>query len=202
MARTYSPKAVLNKLVFSPFVNPLIAPQEIKLKRRYVRTTGRQDLVDPRTGELAGVAAIHIVEDKDDAEFVKVFADGVKAAFGLTRTGAKVFQSVLEVYQGTSMKGGYAEAVELFWFNDGLSGRSIGMSEFTFKRGLRDKGFLAPRVASSFWVNPALFFKGDRVAFVKEYRRRSREKPVEPELFWSQEEENAAQMLRDEGPTS
>lgn len=176
MARTYKPTTVLNKLDFSPTVNPLLEPQEINLKRRYVRTTGRQDLVNPNTGELAGVAAIHMVEEKDDAEFVKVFADGVKAAFGLTRTGARVFQSVLEIYQSTSMKGGYAEAVELFWFNDGLSGRDVDMSEDTFKRGLRellDKGFLWPRVASSFWVNPALFFKGDRVAFVKEYRRRS-----------------------------
>jgi len=176
MARTYKPKAILNKLDYSPTVNPLLEPQEIKLKRRFVRTTNRQELMDPRTGELSGVAAIHIVEEKDDAEFVKVFADGVKAAFGLTRTGSKVFERVIEIYQSTSMKGGYAEAVELFWFGDGLSGRDIGMSEFTFKRGLReliDKGFLYPRVASSFWVNPAMFFKGDRVAFVKEYRRRT-----------------------------
>lgn len=181
MARTYKPKTALNKLEFSPTVNPLLEPQEVKLKRRYVRTTGRQDLVNPSTGELAGVAAIHMVEEKDDAEFVKVFADGVKAAFGLTRTGSRVFQAVLEIYQSTSMKGGYAEAVELFWFNEGLSGRDVDMSEDTFKRGLRellDKGFLAPRVASSFWVNPSLFFKGDRVAFIKEYRRKGAARPI------------------------
>ena len=55
------------------------------------------------------------------------------------------------------------------------------MSEYTFKRGLRellDKGFLYPKTPSSFWVNPALFFKGDRVLFIKEYRRR---KPTEKE---------------------
>jgi hypothetical protein len=41
----------------------------------------------------------------------------------------------------------YAEAVELFWFNDGLCGRDIGMSEDTYKRGLcefLDEEFLAP----------------------------------------------------------
>ena len=27
-------------------------------------------------------------------------------------------------------------------------------------------------MSSSYWVNPALFFKGDRVLFVNEYRRR------------------------------
>ena len=49
------------------------------------------------------------------------------------------------------------------------------MKEDTFKKGLRellDKGFLAPKSPTSYWTNPALFFKGDRVMFIKEYRRR------------------------------
>jgi Firmicute plasmid replication protein (RepL). len=74
------------------------------------------------------------------------------------------------------MRGGYADSVELFWFDGGLSGRDIGMSEKTFQRGLKEllaKGFIAAKTASSFWVNPALFFKGDRVMFIKEYRRRT-----------------------------
>ena len=51
-----------------------------------------------------------------------------------------------------------------------------GMSEKTFQRGLREllgKSFLAPKLPNVYWVNPALFFKGDRVMFVREYRRRS-----------------------------
>lgn len=177
MARPYKPKVALNKLDYSPIHNPLIEPQEIRVKRRYVRTRGGQEMVNPRTGELAGVAVIQIVEERDDAEFVKVFAEGVRAAFELTRTGYRVFQAVLTIYQGTAMKGGYAEAVDLFWFGDGLNGEQLDMSEYTFNRGLRellDKGFLAPRSPSSYWVNPSLFFKGDRVAFVKEYRRKAR----------------------------
>lgn len=166
----------LRDLDYSPAVNPLMEPQEIRVRRRYVRTRGGgQDLVNSQTGELVGVAVIQVVDERDDAEFVKVFAEGVRAAFELTRTGYRVFQAVLAIYQSTSMKGGYAEAVELFWFGDGLNGQTVDMSEKTFQRGLKElltKGFLAPRMASSFWVNPSLFFKGDRVAFVKEYRRR------------------------------
>ncbi|SAL52652.1 replication/maintenance protein RepL [Caballeronia concitans] len=165
----------LRKLEYSPTVNPLIEPQAIKVQRRYVRTRSSHDLLDPKTGEISGVATIHIVEERDDAEFVKVFADGVKAAFGLTLTGSRVFQAVLDVYQNTAMRGGYAESVELFWFDGKLDGRALDMSEKTFQRGLKElleKGFLYPRAPSSYWVNPALFFKGDRVAFVKEYVRR------------------------------
>lgn len=173
-------KINLRELNYSPTINPLMEPHEVRVQRRYVRTRSRQEMFDPSSGELVGVASIHIVEERDDAEFVKVFAEGVKAAFGLSRTGYRVFQAVLTIYQNTAMKGGYAEAVELFWFGDGLNGQVIDMSEKTFQRGLKEllaKGFLWPRMASSFWVNPALFFKGDRVAFVKEYRRKSVENP-------------------------
>ena len=81
------------------------------------------------------------------------------------------------------MSRGFADAIELFWFGDGIEGRDVGMKEDTFKKGLRellDKGFLAPKSPTSFWTNPALFFKGDRVLFIKEYRRR---KPTEQETL-------------------
>jgi hypothetical protein len=175
MARTYKPKTDLSKLTYSPLINPLMEPQEIRTKRRLVRSGRTEDLVNPATGEVTGVAAIHQIEERDDAEFVKVFAAGVAATYELTKTAQRVFQIVLDQYQRTPMSSGYADAVNLFWFDDGIQGRDVGMSEYTFKRGLRellDKSFLYPKDSASFWVNAALFFKGDRVMFIREYRRR------------------------------
>lgn len=169
----------LKRLDYSPLINPLVEPQEIAVRRRWVKTGTAETLVSPETGEITGVSAIHQIEEKDDTEFVKVFAAGVAAAFDLNRTAYRVFQSVLQEYERTPMHGGFADTVELFWFNEGLSGRDIGMSEKTFQRGLKDllqKGFLAPKSSSVFWVNPALFFKGDRVLFIKEFRRKA--KPI------------------------
>jgi hypothetical protein len=165
----------LRNLEYSSEANPLIEPTEIVLKRRRVKTGKSRDMLDPLTNEVIGVTAIFQVEERDDAEFVKVFSEGVKAAFNLTKTAYRVFHAVLDVYQGTRMSGSYADSVYLAWFDGGLSGAQIDMSEYTFKRGLRellDKSFLAPRAPNLFWVNPSLFFKGDRVAFVKEYRRK------------------------------
>lgn len=175
MARAYKPKTHLDKLQYSPTVNPLITPQQITTKRRLVKSGRSEDLVNPATGEITGVAAIHQIEERDDAEFVKVFAAGVTASYDLTKTAQRVFQVVLDQYQRTPMNRGYADAVNLFWFGNGIEGRDVGMSEDTFKKGLRellDKGFLYPKDSASFWTNPALFFKGDRVMFIKEYRRR------------------------------
>ena len=165
----------LRKLDYSPTINPLMEPQQVTSKRRFVRSGHAEELINPRTGEVHGVATIHQVEERDDAEFVKVFAAGVAASYELTKTAQRVFQVVLDQYQRTPMSRGYADSVNLFWFGDGIEGRDVGMSEYTFKRGLRellDKGFLYPKDSASFWTNSALFFKGDRVLFIKEYRRR------------------------------
>lgn len=177
MARTYKPITDLSKLQYSPTVNPLISPQQITTKRRYIRSGRSEDLVNTSTGEIVGMAAIHQVEERDDMEFVKIFAAGVAATYELTKTAQRVFQVVLDQYQRTPMNKGFADYVNLFWFDDGIDGRKIEMSEYTFKRGLReliDKSFLAPKDSASFWTNPALFFKGDRVMFIKEYRRKSK----------------------------
>ncbi|MBD1391460.1 replication/maintenance protein RepL [Neiella sp. HB171785] len=160
---------------FSPDFNPLVEPKTVETKRRYVRAAKSNELVDPTTGEVRAVASIHTVEEKDDKEFVKIFAEGVKAMYGLTRTGMRVFQAILDEYQDTKMSGGFADAVFIHWFGDGLQGRDIGMSERTFQNGLKELlllGFISPRAGNLYWVNPALFFKGDRVAFIKEYRRK------------------------------
>lgn len=170
------PKINLKKLAYSPLINPLVETTEVPIKRSRVRTGAMQDLVNPVTGEISHTSIIHKIEEKDDAEFVKVFADGVARAFDLNKTSARVFQAVLEEYQRTPMSGGFADTVELFWFGEGLSGRKLDMSEKTFQRGLKDllaKGFLYPKSHSIFWVNPSLVFKGDRAMMVQEYRRRS-----------------------------
>jgi DNA-binding transcriptional regulator YhcF (GntR family) len=165
----------LRQLAYSPEVNPLAEPRKITTKRRYVKSGRGTDLVNPSTGEVHAVASIHQVEERDDAEFVKVFAAGIKAAYELGKTAGRVFQVVLEQYEREPMSKGFADSVYLAWFDGGLSGQSIGMSEATFNRGMRelvDKGFIYPRSPSLYWTNPNLFFKGDRVMFIKEYRRR------------------------------
>ena len=77
------------------------------------------------------------------------------------------------------MHGGFADSIYLHWFDQGLNGQKLDMSERTFQNGFKElllNQFLAPRSANLYWVNSSLFFKGDRVAFIKEYRRKT---PIE-----------------------
>lgn len=167
----------LRRLDYSPAENPfIIRGTEIQTQHKTVRTrSAPRELMDPDTGEVIGASVIHVIEERDDEHFVKVFADGVRAAFDLSRTGYRVFQAVLTEYQRAKMTGGYSDSITLFFFDDGLNGATIDMSEKSFQRGLKEllsKGFLSPKVPNQYWVNPALFFKGDRVAFLREYRRK------------------------------
>lgn len=162
----------------SPKTNPLIADAVVSSKGRRVSSGIQSELVNPDTGEVQAFSQIHRIKQVDDAEFVKVFAEGVRAMYGLGRTAMRVFQAVLNEYQTTKMNGGYADAIYLHWFDGGLCGEDIGMSEKTFNRGLKElllNKFLYPKSQNIYWVNPALFFKGDRIALIKEYRRTSLE---------------------------
>lgn len=170
-----APKHNLRKLPFSPRVNPLMEGFAVRIKNKQVRTGSPKEMADTSTGLIQNAVVIEEI-GLDDAHFVKVFSAGIRAAFGLSLTGAKVFQAVLDVYQHQPMSGGFADCIYLHFFDGGLDGRKLDMSDRTFRRGLvelLDKGFLAPKNENLFWVNGALFFKGDRATFVKSYYRKN-----------------------------
>ena len=57
------------------------------------------------------------------------------------------------------------------------------MSEATYTRGMRElteKGFIAATtVQGLYWLNPSFVWNGDRLAFVKEYRKASNKPKAE-----------------------
>lgn len=181
MGYAYQPKARLDRLEYSPAENPLTQASQIRTKQRMVRAGRAEQLANIATGEITHTSLLHEITEVDEQHFVKIFAAGVIAMYELTRTAQKVFALVLKKYEECSMSGGYADTVELFWFNAGLDGQKANMSEQTFNKGLReliDKQFLYPRIPNSYWVNANLFFKGDRVMFIREYQKITRAKAV------------------------
>lgn len=168
----------LRKLDYRPEMSPFLQSVEVPVKKSRVRSgLSERPLIDGESGELIAASVIHQIQEIDTDQFVKVFAQGIALMYELSRTAFRVFQAILREYEKTPMHGGYADEVYLVWFDGGLDGRALDMSEYTFNRGLRellDKSFISPRSPGRFWVNPSLFFKGDRVMFVREYRRSAR----------------------------
>ncbi len=187
----------LRKLPFSPDRNPLVDGFTVKAKRKQVRTGGVQDLINPGTGEVRQAVIVE-EQEVDESQFVKVFTAGIRAAFGLSLTGSKVFQAILDVYQHEPMSGGYADSIYLHWFDGGLSGRVLDMSDRTFRRGLvelLEHGFLYPRGESLYWVNPNLFFRGDRATFIRTYRKKQLDKSSADQLTRAELEARGQQRL-------
>jgi hypothetical protein len=170
----------LKKLPFSPSVNPLVAGFTMTTKRKRVQTGGVRQLTD-KHGEIHDAVIVE-EEELDDLHFVKVFTSGIRAAFGLSLTGSRTFQAVLEVYQKAPMSGGFVDSIYLHFFDGGLSGANVGLTDRTFRRGLHElleNGFIYPRGESLYWVNPNLFFRGNRATFIKTYRRKAHDDAVE-----------------------
>lgn len=138
-------------------------------------------MVNPETGEVKRALIVEEIE-VDETHFVKVFTSGIRAAFGLSLTGSKVFQAMLEVYQRQPMSGGFADSIYLHFFDGGLDGQKLDISERTYRRGLvelLENGFLYPRGENLYWVNPTMFFRGNVAAFMKVYRKTTKNQPVD-----------------------
>ena len=147
--------------------NPLVQPREMVMKEKTVKVGSARDLVDPDSGEVHAVNAIYQRKIIDTERFAKIYLDGLQRTFGLSKTALRVFQIILQVCEKDS------DRIYLNWMS--VSKVDEIMQERTYHRGLRElleNGFLAySDLPNMFWINPHLFFNGDRVKFITEYVR-------------------------------
>ena len=139
-------------------------------KKRVTNKRGDMMLVNSTTGEIQSeVAGFWETQEVDSTKFVKLFIQGVKALKELTSAGTKVFE-VLYLHIQESI--GKDQVYMSFNLVDQVI---TPMSESTYSRGMRElieKEFLAasPNIGL-YWLNPSFIWNGDRLAFVKEYRK-------------------------------
>ena len=157
--------------------NPFLSGAEVATKtRRVTNKRGDMMLVNSNTGEIqTQIAGFWEAEEVDSTKFVKLFIRGVKALKELTGAGTKVFEvlyiNVQENIGKDRVLMSFAEVDQAL----------TPMSESTFMRGMRElveKKFIAATpTLGVYWLNPDFVWNGDRLAFVKEYRK----KQIEPQ---------------------
>jgi len=150
--------------------NPFMIDMTTKTKR-VTNKRGDMMLVSNEGEIVSNVAGFWEAEEVDATKFVKLFVKGVKALKELTAAGTKVFEVLyLRVQEGI----GRDQVLMAFAAVDQAL---TPMSEATYMRGMRElieKGFIAVSpVQGMFWLNPSFVWNGDRLAFVKEYRKTS-----------------------------
>ncbi len=155
-------------------VNPLVVSKEIILKERTVKVGSARELIDSSTGEVSNVNAIYQRKIVDSERFAKIYIEGLAKTFGLSKTAMRVFQVILKSCE---------KDTDQIYLNF-MQASKIDelLIERTYHRGLLEllkAGFVAySDMPNKFWINPHLFFNGDRVKFITEYVRENSSKPV------------------------
>lgn len=150
--------------------NPFMSSVNLATRTRRVTNKRGDMMLVNRAGEIqAPIAGFWEAKEVDEGKFVKLFVNGVKALKELTGAGTRVFELL---YMRMSKTIGKDQV--LMSFQD-VDQAITPMSEATYMRGMSElieKGFLAASpVQSVYWLNPDYVFNGDRLAFVKEYRK-------------------------------
>ncbi|MDL2405188.1 hypothetical protein PY650_05870 [Rhizobium calliandrae] len=147
--------------------------KEVQVQRKRVKTrTTPRELMDPNAGEV-GSGVIHVIEDVNEEHFAEALTDGVRAAFDLGSAGYEVFKVILVEYQQARISDGHRDSLTLFFSEGQLNGKRTEMNETQFQSGLNEllsKGVVSQKAPDQYWLNQALFFNGNGVILIKEYR--------------------------------
>ena len=152
--------------------NPFWRPYEVKVGEKMIRVGGGRHISED--GEEVAHSGIHIIKNIDKDEFIKLYTRNVRAIFELKPVTQKVLQYLLVAIQKTPN----ADGIYLAWLDAEkyFGEEHIKVSRTSFQRSLREliqKEFIAESTSPNlYWFNPHLFFNGDRMTFIREYRLR------------------------------
>jgi len=152
-----------------PWTNELASTIVTRNKLQSVSARG-QAIIDSETGEISRLQAVQATRKViDKTEFVKVYSNGIGAMFDLKPSAQKLFRVIMDMYLAQKHT------------PDTLIINEFSLAEFgyEFSRTTRTGAlnqliaaeFIAPHAAQHglFFINPNLFYKGDRMTIINEY---------------------------------
>lgn len=160
----------------NPFLSNAAANTRHGVKRITDRS-GHNSMIVSGEGEVIAPAGFHQIIDVDKTQFVKLFINGVKALKELSGAGTKVFELLyLKVQENIGSDVIYISLSE-------VDQQVTPMSKATYLKGMKElilKEFIAESLTQNkYFLNPDYMWNGDRLAFVKEYRKVKATKRIE-----------------------
>lgn len=160
----------------NPFVESGVFRVPTKTRTEMLETVGPLAVVS-QDGEMLQAAEIRRRRVVDNDRFVKLFVAHLDAFFDLKPGTMKLMTALLDELSKTRYINGdtiylnYGKVVEYFE-RRGVKPPAKG-TFFNAMAEMCEKGFVAPSVDTNLWfINPAIFFNGDRVRFVTEIQRK------------------------------
>ena len=183
---TGSPSILKRKYRENPFISERGFSVPMRQKGEVVQTAGPLQLIDSGSGEVMDVAEVRRVKVVDTERFVKLFVGQLDAFFDLKPGSVRLMTALVDELSqaryahGDTIYLNYQRVSEYFTRKNVKPPAKATF--FSSMAELTEKGFVAPSVDTNLWfVNPAIFFNGDRVRFVTELRRRRTSKMQELE---------------------
>lgn len=154
--------------------NPFMSDVTYKRGVRRTVVKGGKAIIDEKTGEVEGVAEIVQQVDVDAERFVKLYTSDLKTFFSLSLTAQRFLRVVLEQVQNTPQSDRITLSVPLVvdYFERHKEKPPARQTIYNAVQEMVLKGFLARSelYTDQYFINPSIFFNGDRVRLVKEYR--------------------------------
>lgn len=154
----------------NPFWEAIAIPTR---RKRSILETGDKLLTDRATGVVEGVAEVSRVFEVDSDAFIKVYTRFLHVFFDISKNAQRLFEVVL------TETGKKKEQDEIYlhpktaerYHKEKPNGK--GYSQASFYRAvseLIDSGIIARSATGPnlYWINPVIFWNGDRIRFVTE----------------------------------
>ena len=153
----------------NPFLSSALTNTKTGTRRLSNASGDRMILVNETNGEVVAPAGFWQSQEVDETKFIKLYINGVRAFKDLSNSGTRVFELLYLRVQEAIGK-------DTIWLTYPSIDQAVtSISSATFYRGMSElinKEFIAETLTpGKFYLNPDFLWNGDRLAFVKEYRR-------------------------------
>jgi hypothetical protein len=160
----------------NPFVEGNVFKVPMKQRSERLETAGPMAVISS-DGEVMETAEIRRKKVVDSDRFVKLFVAHLDAFFDLKPGTMKLMAAILdELSQTKNIHGDtiYLNYKRVSGYFEKRNAKPPAKGTFfSAMTEMTEKGFVAPSVDVNLWfINPAIFFNGDRIRFVTELRRK------------------------------
>lgn len=164
----------LPKYKHNPFVDDHLITQLSGQKNVYYSQIARNSIVDLETGEIEP-AKLQVIKKvrADKEQFVKIYTTHLKAFFELSTTAYKVLHYVLNTIQNEAINKDqvYLSLSKAQEFFDSQGSKISSATYYRAMKELVEKLFIAETQQNYiYFINPKLFFNGDRVDFITKFQ--------------------------------
>lgn len=157
--------------------NPYLAELVIDKRDKLIgRSAKNVSILNESTGELENTAFVGFRKSVDKEEFVKIYKSHIKSIFELSVAGIRLFGYFLNATKISNdmILFDVDECLEYTKYKSKNS-INLGMSE------LLNNNFVAKsHLKNVYYINPAIFFNGNRMVVVTEYTYKAPKKTFKP----------------------